>query len=183
MDEGETPRAVRDVARPRAGSRTRDRPVTNPFYTAGWVRSCLQDESGRTNRACDWPARTCNASGSARTVPCRAGYRVKAGLPCLPARRPLSPLQRTRFSAVQRSGVYTLFPPSPFPSTAVASLAAAVSCYLFPLPPIAPLATVPRPLDHPFLVRSLSLPLCRCIPESPVTFFPRTRDVIFLIVP
>lgn len=31
--------------------RTSDRPVTNPFYTAGWVRSCLQDESGRTKRA------------------------------------------------------------------------------------------------------------------------------------
>lgn len=37
---------------------------TNPFYTAGWVRPCLQDESGRTKRPCDWPTHTCNASGS-----------------------------------------------------------------------------------------------------------------------
>lgn len=48
---------------------------------AGWVRSCLQDKSGRTNRACDWPTRTCNASGS-RADCAAAGYRVKAGLPC-----------------------------------------------------------------------------------------------------
>lgn len=48
---------------------------------AGWVRSCLQDKSGRTNQACDWPMRTCNASGS-RADCAAAGYRVKAGLPC-----------------------------------------------------------------------------------------------------
>lgn len=48
---------------------------------AGWVRSCLQDKSGRTNQACDWPTRTCNASGS-RADCAAAGYRVKAGLPC-----------------------------------------------------------------------------------------------------
>lgn len=49
------------------------------------MRSCLQDESGRTNRACDWPARTCNASGS------RADCAVSRRLPgqsraSLPAR-------------------------------------------------------------------------------------------------
>lgn len=63
--------------------RTRDRPVTNPFYTAGWVRSCLQDESGRTNRACDWPTRTCNASGSRAdcAVSCRLPGQSRASLP------------------------------------------------------------------------------------------------------
>lgn len=63
--------------------RTRDRPVTNPFYTAGWVRSCLQDESGRTNRACDWPARTCNASDSRAdcAVSCRLSGQSRASLP------------------------------------------------------------------------------------------------------
>lgn len=80
------PRRATTWPRPRAGTAYPRPPrITNPFYTAGWVRSCLQDESGRTNRACDWPARTCNASGS------RADCAVSRRLPgqsraSLPAR-------------------------------------------------------------------------------------------------
>jgi len=86
--------------RPRAGTAYPRPPrITNPFYTAGWVRSCLQDESGRTNRACDWPARTCNASGS------RADCAVSRRLPgqsraSLPAREEPLRMRRTRFSAI-----------------------------------------------------------------------------------
>lgn len=65
------------------------RPVTNPFYTAGWVRSCLQDESGRLTGPVIGRRAPAMRQAAARTVQCRAGYRVKAGrrasllLPCL----------------------------------------------------------------------------------------------------
>lgn len=107
------PRRATTWPRPRAGTAYPRPPrITNPFYTAGWVRSCLQDESGRTNRACDWPARTCNASGS------RADCAVSRRLPgqsraSLPAREEPLRMRRTRFSATRSVSLSPAFPLSP----------------------------------------------------------------------
>lgn len=175
-----------------AGRHAVTRPVTNPFYTAGWVRSCLQDESGRTNRACDWPARTCNASGS------RADCAVSRRLPgqsraCLFASDAREDRSETRWTRFSPKGDRFPSPLLLFPSTTtvfpIPFLPRQRARRVFPLPPRARdrfslnscfLEPPTRSLSFFFFFPSPHLP--NCLTRATLFFFPRSRLVAFFFV-